>query len=89
MIILECGSNFNEIINMNTAKLTARYKGKYTHDQANIRDLEAEKRAQMEAAANTLPAEAAEQQVEIEERLSGTQSPEFDKDEKPGDSDNK
>ena len=46
MVLIECGSNYNEIINMNIAKLTARYKGKYSHEAANIRDLEAEKKAQ-------------------------------------------
>jgi len=54
MAIIECGSNYNEIIDMNMAKLNARYKGRYTHEQANSRNLEEEKKAQMKVVSPAL-----------------------------------
>lgn len=52
MAIIECESNYNEIIALNTAKLSTRYKGKYTHEQANTRNLEKEKKAQLKVIEN-------------------------------------
>lgn len=46
---MELGSNFDEIVAMNTAKLRKRYPNGYSHTNANNRDRKAEDAAQHEA----------------------------------------
>jgi NTP pyrophosphatase (non-canonical NTP hydrolase) len=46
MIIDACGLTIGDIINLNVAKLKARYPDGFTPDKANNRNLEAEKNAQ-------------------------------------------
>jgi len=46
MIIDQCGLTIGDIIDLNVAKLKARYPDGFTKDKANNRDLEAEEKAQ-------------------------------------------
>jgi NTP pyrophosphatase (non-canonical NTP hydrolase) len=47
MCAIECGSDYNELITKNMAKLTARYPNGYTHEAANNRNEGLEKQAQI------------------------------------------
>ncbi len=48
MCIIECGSNYDEVIDKNMAKLSERYQNGYSHEAANNRNNESEQLAQQQ-----------------------------------------